>query len=293
MKNLKELGQAIRQARKAKKLTLDALAEITGISKPYLSNIENATLIGPPSSEKLSKLAQALNMNEAQLTQAGDWLRTPESVRNLLLGGQSQSASASAPRRSDGTVNLDALLKNTSASQSVQELSATPQDDTLRIMPVPLINRVPAGKPVEYTDLEYPPGVADSYVSGVTKTRGKPGSRASQADQQDISGAVIALRVTGDSMEPEYKNGDIVQFSAETPRDGDDCLVRLGELEGFAQTFKRVFFITETEEGAEPKQVGVKLVPLNPKYEIREFRIDEISGIFPAIWKMTSTRKNT
>jgi phage repressor protein C with HTH and peptisase S24 domain len=101
---------------------------------------------------------------------------------------------------------------------------------------------------------------------------------------------VIALRVTGDSMEPEYKDGDIVHFANATARDGDDCLVRLGELENFEQTFKRVYFVAPRPENVDPQPVAVRLVPLNAKYPQREIRIEEVSGIFPALWKMTPTR---
>ena len=59
---LAELGRRIRLQRKKMNMTLDELAAATGISKPYLSNIETARLVGPPSSEKLSHIEKALTI---------------------------------------------------------------------------------------------------------------------------------------------------------------------------------------------------------------------------------------
>lgn len=274
MKTLQELGQEVRKARESRGLTLAELAAETGISKPYLSNIENATTTSPPSTEKLSRLAHALGMDEPALQQAADWLRTPASIRQLMSGG-----AAAPPRRADGTLNLDALLK-TSAAGAAKMPTDPAKGQSLKITPIPLINRIPAGKPVDYTNLEYPLGVADRYVPSVVDETGS-----------EATTAVIALRVTGDSMEPEYKDGDIVQFANATARDGDDCLVRLGELENFEQTFKRVYFVTQPSENGELQLLAVRLVPLNTKYPQREIRIEEVSGIFPAIWKMSPTRR--
>src|SRR4051812_40348866 len=50
--SLASFGAALRRRREGLGLTLDALARATGISKPYLSNIETARAPGPPSEEK-------------------------------------------------------------------------------------------------------------------------------------------------------------------------------------------------------------------------------------------------
>ena len=62
---------------------------------------------------------------------------------------------------------------------------------------VPVINRVSAGYPKDFTDLSYPRGVADEYV-------GCPDVHDKDA---------FAARVAGDSMTPKYTQGDIVIFS--------------------------------------------------------------------------------
>ena len=114
--------------------------------------------------------------------------------------------------------------------------------ETVRSNAVPVINKVSAGYPKDFTDLAYPPQVADEYV-------GCP-------DVQDKD--AFAARVHGDSMTPKYRPGDIVIFSpALSPKNGDDCFVRF---EDGQTTFKRVFF----ENDATDTPV-IRLQPRNEK----------------------------
>ena len=62
---------------------------------------------------------------------------------------------------------------------------------------VPVINKVSAGYPKDFTDLSYPKGAADDFVSC--------------PDVQDKD--AFAGRIHGDSMTPKYREGDIVIFS--------------------------------------------------------------------------------
>ena len=84
--SLAEFGSAIRSARQAQNLTLDELTAITGISKPYLSNIETARTPGPPSPQKLVAIANALGVPKDELLTSADWLRTPSSIRQVIIG---------------------------------------------------------------------------------------------------------------------------------------------------------------------------------------------------------------
>ena len=118
--DLAAFGRAIRAARQragqaAAGMTLDEVAAATGISKPYLSNIETARAPGPPSEEKLRALGKALGMDIAELLAAADWLRTPASVRQALLG-------AEAPRRADGAIDLDQLLRGGTGDTATRRL---------------------------------------------------------------------------------------------------------------------------------------------------------------------------
>jgi SOS-response transcriptional repressor LexA len=127
--------------------------------------------------------------------------------------------------------------------------------------PVPVINRVSAGYPRDFTDLSYPPRVADEYVSC-------PGVQDADA---------FAARVHGDSMTPKYREGDIVIFSpAAAPKDGDDCFVRFAD--GHT-TFKRVFF-----ESTESKQT-LRLQPRNEKYRPQVVDSEDVSGLYKALYR--------
>ncbi len=288
--NLADFGQALRNCRHELGLTLDALAQATGISKPYLSNIETGRISGPPSAEKLTSLAAALHLEESELLERADWLRMPDSMRKLLP--------ARPPRRADGSINLDAVLHALSPDTTPAQAAATgtkpplhrPSDgadlQAVLLATIPLINRVAAGKASEYTDLDYPVGVADAYIPApAPPTNSIPAAPARTSPAAPEPSGMFALRITGDSMEPLYRHGDIVVFSArETPGDGDDCLVRLDAQENFATTFKRVeFFGGESPENA----AQVRLVPLNTAHATRSVARERITGLYPAVWRIS------
>lgn len=288
--NLTDFGQALRNRRHQLGLTLDALAHTTGISKPYLSNIETGRCSGPPSPEKLTSLAAALQLDGIRLLEQADWLRMPASIRQLLPD--------EPPRRADGSINLDALLHlfgpgatqsltaAAAAKPSIQRPIAAADMQAVPLARIPLINRVAAGKPSEYTDLDYPVGVADAYVSAPAVTSDSIPTAKTPADPKiQTDSDMFALRITGDSMEPLYRHGDIVVFSArETPCDGDDCLVRLDAQENFSTTFKRIQFVQDAAAGTSGQ---VHLVPLNSAHATRTVNRESITGIYPALWRIS------
>ena len=127
---------------------------------------------------------------------------------------------------------------------------------------MPVINKVSAGYPKDFTDLSYPRGVADEFVSC--------------PDVQDKD--AFAARIHGDSMTPKYHEGDIVIFSpAQSPKDGDDCFVRF---EDGHTTFKRVFF-----ESAEGGDSVLRLQPRNEKYRPQVIPSEKVSGLYKAVYK--------
>ena len=64
----------------------------------------------------------------------------------------------------------------------------------------------------------------------------------------------FGLKIKGDSMEPEYLDGDIIIFQKQDDcENGDDCVVMVNGNDG---TFKRVF----------KNENGIILQPLNPAY---------------------------
>src|SRR5687768_11484684 len=220
---MESLGSKLRRKRMKLGLTLDELAGRTSISKPYLSLIETGRVPNPPSDEKLRRLEQSLGFTPGELVSQAHLHRTPKDVRVVLenlLKGQKL-----AERAAGAAVNLDDAY----LSGVLQDLVEKSAGNVERVSTnaVPVINRVSAGYPKDFTDMSYPKGVADDYV-------GCPDLKDDDA---------FAARVHGDSMTPKYREGDIVIFSpAANMRSGDDCFVRF---EDGTTTFKRAFFETD------------------------------------------------
>ena len=108
-----------------------------------------------------------------------------------------------------------------------------------------MLGRIPAGVPVEAVE-----DVID-YID-------LP-DRLSRSDY-----AYFSLLVTGNSMYPEYMDGDIVIVRQQNVADtGDDVVAYIG---GYDATLKR---LTITPG-------GLQLRPLNAAYEVRSFTNEEI-----------------
>jgi SOS-response transcriptional repressor LexA len=206
-------------------------------------------------------------------------------LRELLERGAPRSAEPGAKRTP--SMVLDELWR-TGRLQSLVDRLAAPDDPSaggpredqpraragaggggnVRTLPlsgaaeIPLINSVAAGYPRDFTDLGYPARVADSYV------------RSPDIADPDA----FACRVVGDSMTPEYREGDIVIFSpARDIKSGMDCFVRLEP--DHEATFKRIFF----EDKADAPAVHIRLQPLNPHYPARTVSREQVAGLYAAV----------
>lgn len=254
-------------------MTLAELAEAAGCTKGYLSTIENERRTGPPSDEVLSRLEWALRLEAGVLVEAARWETTPEPVRRRVEEMEEERTVARRLARMLRDQGVDALHKSGELREMVARLAPDEErragggveaGNLARVLPmrVPLINRVAAGYPTEFTDLGYPARVADEYV-------GVP-------DVYDPD--AFAARVVGDSMEPRYREGDIVVFSPlAATRDGSDCFVRFERDE--ETTFKRIYF-SRTEDGREM----IRLQPLNSAYEARTVEREEVAGMYAAVY---------
>ncbi len=284
---MEALGPKIRKYRRRLGLTLDELAGRTSISKPYLSLIETGRVTNPPSDEKLRRLEQALAFTPGELVTQAHIQRTPRDIQAMLqklmagkqaLGDQPTASSAAKtdgvktkgpltaaaqPATSPSTTPLPLDLDAAYMSGVLQELVDKSVGNVERVTAnaVPVINRVSAGYPRDFSDLGYPPRVADDYVS------------CPDVNDRDA----FAARVHGDSMVPKYHQGDIVIFSpAASPREGDDCFVRFADGN---TTFKRVFF--ESDGG---KSV-LRLQPRNEKYRPQTVPSENVAGLYRAIYR--------
>jgi SOS-response transcriptional repressor LexA len=259
------LGGKIRKQRRRLGLTLDELAGKTGISKPYLSLIETGRVPNPPSDEKLRRLEQTLGFGANELVTQAHLQRTPRDVRAMLqrlLVDRANGVSDKTQLKPGfaGAVNLDDAYVSGALAELVER--SVGNVERVATNSVPVINRISAGYPRDFTDLSYPPRVADEYV-------GCP-------DVFDRD--AFAARVHGDSMTPKYREGDIVIFSpAQNPKNGDDCFVRFGDGQ---TTFKRVFF-----EEDEERRAVMRLQPRNEKYRPQVIRAEEVAGLYKAVFR--------
>jgi repressor LexA len=263
---METMGVKLRRKRLRLGFTLDELAGRTGISKPYLSLIETGRVMNPPSDEKLRRLEQALAFKAGELLTQAHLQRTPRDVRavlnKLMIEGRANKngeESASAPAAEVGAVNLDDAYLSGVLQEMVEKSAGNVEHVASNAAPV--INRVSAGYPKDFTDLNYPKGVADEYVAC-------PDLNDPQA---------FAARVHGDSMTPKYREGDIVIFSpAATPKSGDDCFVRFAD--GHT-TFKRAFF--ESDKG----EAVIRLQPRNERYRAQVVLSEQVTGLYKAVFK--------
>jgi phage repressor protein C with HTH and peptisase S24 domain len=280
-------GREIRLARTNRGMTLDALSTATGMAKSYLSQIETG-YAPPPRDDKVHKIAEALGLDPQVLMARAHLLQLPQAVkdqmarlkevfdsaeemmRSLLAASGKEARAPAAPESGEANqpaapagVDLDALhrsgLLHHLAVWGADRVEARDKD----VRPIPVINKVAAGYPREFTDLGYPVGIADEYVTV-------------PAELSDPN--AFAVRVVGDSMEPRYHEGDIVIFSpAAKIESGDDCFVRFAMAGGPSDgetTFKRVFFDADDQ---------IRLQPLNERHAPTFVKPSQIAGIFRAV----------
>ena len=287
---MQTVGQIIRMRRESLGLTLAGVAQAVGATKSYLSMIENHRTAHPPSRRLLEALERALGIGDGELIRAADWQNTPDPVRQQLTQ-QAQAAQRgrelaawlrkATEGEGQGAAILDQLFQSGELAQHVNKaLGAAEEQTTHSSSPhqtmianghgidgrvpvryqVPLINHVAAGYPTDFTDLDYPARVADSYVTC-----------PDLADPQ-----AFAARVVGQSMMPQYREGDVVVFSpAADVINGCDCFVRLEP--DHASTFKRIFFEGENQQ-------RIRLQPLNKTFAAHTVQREQVTGMYRAVW---------
>ena len=284
---METLGTKLRRQRRRLGLTLEELAGKTGISKPYLSLIETGRVANPPSDQKLRQLEHSLGFTHGDLVGQAHLQRTPHDIRAMLgwllaqrtktdgqpvaqavaqsVGPANAVAAPSAALHHAGLMAAGIDLDDAFVSGVLQELADQQGSniDPVTTRQVPVINRVSAGYPRDFTDLSYPPRIADDYV-------GCP-----DLDDKDA----FAARVHGDSMSPKYRQGDIVIFSpaAAVQGHGDDCFVRFDDAH---TTFKRVYFETDDTGTA-----VIRLQPRNERYRPQVVPSERVSGLYRAMFK--------
>ncbi|MEA3226200.1 MAG: LexA family transcriptional regulator [Planctomycetota bacterium] len=252
------LGSIIRQKREELGYTLDEVSNRIGFSKPYLSTIETGKVKNPPSDEVLTKLEKTLGFKMGMLLYLGHMEGLPSDIREGFESVQSENQKW----REVAKDLMDKKLNPAQVKRLLSKKKLKVKQDKVTIAAgrqVPIINKVTAGYPRDFDDMDYPVGVADDYIRC--------------PDLHDPN--AFAVRVVGDSMEPKFKENDIVIFSpAADVNNGDDCFVRFAT--PHETTFKRVFF---------EKDNNIRLQPRNAKYSPAIVEGKRINGIYRAIIK--------
>jgi repressor LexA len=269
------IGGVIQRRRTALRLSLAEVARRAGCAKSYLSAIENGVK-GAPGEELAGRLERVLSFRDGELVELALWARTPASVRadvEELRARDAAGRELAAALKKDG---LDAVHRSGKLASLISVLEGEGEcDDGSSVvgsasagvervelpMEIPLINKVTAGYPGSFTDLGYPARVADEYV------------RAPDVHDPDA----FAARVVGDSMEPMYREGDIVVFSpAKVVESGMDCFVRLEP--DHETTFKRVYF----EEDNAGNEV-IRIQPMNNAYGPMVVERERVAGLYAGV----------
>jgi repressor LexA len=252
------LGQIIRQKREQLNLTLDEVSNRVGFSKPYLSTIETGKVKNPPGDELLAKLEKILEFEPGLLLHIAHIEGLPSDIRH-------EYESAEAENKKWRQIIRNIISNKADANQLGELLSQNELNIEQAKSPlaagrlVPIINKVSAGYPGDFNDLDYPVGIADDYVRC--------------PDLHDPN--AFAVRVVGDSMEPKFCEGDIVIFSpAAEVHNGDDCFVRFTM--PHETTFKRVYFEPDDK---------IRLQPRNDKYPPSIIDGARINGLYRAVIK--------
>ena len=252
------LGRIIRQRREEMKLTLDEVSRRIGYSKPYLSTIETDRVKNPPADELLARLEQLLEFEQGFLVQIAHFEGLPADVREAFETSKAENDQWRALIRQivEQGGNIEEFRQHEKVRGILEQSDNTeglPQAGRL----VPIINNVAAGYPMDYDDKGYPPGGADDYVRC--------------PDLHDPH--AFAVRVVGNSMEPKYRQGDIIIFSpAAQVSSGDDCFVRLSD--PHETTFKQAFFEPTGE---------IRLQPRNHQYPPISLPSERINGLWKAV----------
>ncbi len=290
------IGDNIRRLREQHQLTQRELGEIAGVSdkavstwelglkEPRMATIARiAAYFGVPKSvilddalpgadvcPTLEEMQCAVGFASAFERLCNAWGRTPERVERDLGISHTRLMLLRRAQAAPTTEELDMfvqyfrvpheVLLNEQPPLELSNLAPLPPEPPLHLIDdsgrdlfklrrrIPVLGRVPAGIPLEaVTD------VVEEIDLTITLAD----------DGYDYFG----LMVTGDSMYPEYLDGDMVilrvQSTAET---GDDVVAYIGDSDA---TLKR---LTRTD-------TGICLRPLNPDYPTRTFSRQEVLSL--------------
>ena len=149
------LGQIIRKQRERLNLTLDEVGSRVGFSKPYLSTIETGKVKNPPGDELLTKLEKVLKFEQGLLLHIAHMESLPPDIRQEYESAEAERQKLrqfikNLIHKKTDVAGLDALLAESKLDTEKETLPVSPG----RLVPV--INKVAAGYPSDFDDLDYP-----------------------------------------------------------------------------------------------------------------------------------------
>jgi len=241
-----DLGRRIHDLRHDVRMTAQELAEKIGVSQSYISLLENNKRRA--NVEVLGKIAGVFNVSMSQVF-AEEY--APGTATQKTPGGVTLSAIGGVSTRPG--INLDWLFK-TGKLQEIVDANGNVTDVRMRL--IPIVSKVAAGDPATYTDGDYPAGFAEEYVPA-------------PADLNDMN--AFALRISGDSMSPRFRDGDIVICSPRRPAENGDAVVAKVNA---GETTCKIYYL----DGR-----NVILSPVNSRYSAQVYPVEEIKWIYPVV----------
>ena len=197
--------------------TYEELARRAGVTGVYISQIMQGKKV--PRDEVVLKLARALDLDLESLVLLAHLEKAPGPVKPIF-----ERLARHGPGEFLGTVDRYDNIELAGLGQA---------------RGIPVVGLVPAGGFMASEDGGFPPGAADGYIYTDQKGRN-----------------LFGVRVTGDSMEPDFREGDILVVNPNLePKSGDFIIAKL-KADNEA-TFKKLILHPPV----------IILRPLNSRYE--------------------------
>lgn len=189
----------------------------------------------------MEKLRELRKLNKITMKELGKKLNLAESTISLYENGYREPDYNTLLRMADYFhVSIDYLL----GRDSIEQTKKT------GIVKIPVYGTIPAGIPTEMIDNSF---IEDYEEINEELLRG--------------GNTYFGLKVKGDSMYPEFRNGDtLILKKQESCESGEFCAVSINHTES---TFKKVI----------KNSNGITLQPLNPTYEPLFFSNQEVMDL--------------
>jgi SOS-response transcriptional repressor LexA len=214
--------------------------------------------------EGQSDLARFMNISPQRIN---NWEARGISMEGALLAQRAIGCSADFIITGEGGMTIYVDVKTSTQSQPAWKTVHYEKPD---LKMVPLISDVQAGAMAEAID-PYPLGDAEKWIPYI--------------GSDDISNHAFALRVKGESMLPDFSEGDIIIVDpAVEPQPGRFVVAKNGENEA---TFKQYRQRGHNEKGV----MVVELVPMNSNYPTIRSDITPIKIIGTVVYVTKSLTK--